>query len=387
MQWTFVRPPDATMRPKKSCGHPESTVFPLLPSRPRGTTPAAASRPTLVARTPVADSAPPQRLLVVALDGLRELVLASALTPLLRAKYPGAELTVWCGEQTAAIAGLMDGVDRVEAADPCWEGPRDRPTGNIAAFAGSISRLRRHAFDVAIIASARARTTAAVSLTGARTRIGHASAWGSRWLTDAIPAADDTKSALLEMARLLDPLGVPLPRVLQYSLRTEPLTNRIERLRPLLGPRPVALHPFAAHTAHTAPLKQWIRVAVQMARRGFDPLWIGTTRQMREIHRVVGSSAWTFVDRIGDNTLADTAAALSLARLFIGHDSGTLHLAAALGVPVAGVFTPGETGRAYPQGTGESRLLLRRSPDGVTADQILSVVDELPMPPALQLVR
>jgi ADP-heptose:LPS heptosyltransferase len=324
---------------------------------------------------------------MVALDGLRELVLASALTPLLRSRYPNAELTVWCGEQTSAIAGLMPGVDRVEAADPCWEGPRDRPTGSVVAFAGSLSRLRRHKFDVAVIGSARARTSAAVSLTGAKTRIGHASAWGSRWLTEALPAADETKSALLEMARLLDPLGVRLPRVLQYSLRPEALTNRIERLRPLLGPRPVALYPFASNAAHAAPLKQWIRVAVAMARRGFDPLWIGTARQLREIHRVVGSSAWTFVDRIGDSTLAETAAALSLARLFIGHDSGTLHLAAALGVPVAGVFTPGETGRAYPAGTGESRLLLRRSPEGVTAEQILEVVDDLPMGPALHLVH
>lgn len=357
------------------------------PGRPRTSALGAFSRPQLSARSARAVLDAPHRLLLVALDGLREVILASALTPLLRARYPDAEITVWCAGHVAPIAAMMPGVDRVEAADPCWEGAPDRPTGSVAAFARSVSRLRRHRFDTALIASGRAHTAVAVALAGAATRIGHASRFGSRWLTEILPPADGTKSVLLEMARLIEPLGVRLPRVVQYSLQPEALTNRIERLRPLLGPRPVALHPFAVHAAHTVPLKHWIRVAVELARRGFDPLWIGSTQQLREVHRAVGSSAWSFIDRIGDTTLADTAAALSLSRLFVGHDSGTLHLAAALGVAVAGVFAPGEAGRAYPQGPGESRLLLRRSPDGVTSDQILDIVSDLPVRPALQLVR
>lgn len=361
-------------------------MFPLLPSRPRAVSGGFRSL-TLSHQTPDAAANPPQRLLVVALDGLRDVVFTSALTPLLRARYPSAEITVWCGSHTAPIAALLPAVDRVEAADPCWEGAGERPTGSLPAFLRSLARLRRHAFDVAILASAPARTAAAVALTGASSRLGHASRRGSRWLTAALPAADETKSALVEMVRLLDPLSVRAPRTLQYRLETEPLTNRVELLRPLLGPRPVALHPFALHQAHVVPMKHWIRVAVELARRGYDPLWIGSARQLREVHRVVGSAAWKYIDRLSDGTLGDTAAALSLSRLFIGHDSGTLHLAAALGVPVAGVFTPGDSGRAYPQGLGESRLLLRRSPDGVNAEHILAMVDDLPMRPPLQLVR
>ncbi len=362
-------------------------MFPVLPSRPRPVATVPFSRPTLSGRTPPVAADASLRLLVVALDGLRDVVFTSALTPLLRARYPDAEITVWCGRDTASVASLLPGVDHVEAADPCWESAAERATGGLATFTRSLLRLRRHAFDVAILVSAPARIAVAVALTGASSRLGHASRLGSRWLTEALPAADATKSALLEMVRLLEPLDVRVPRIVQYQLRTEPLTNHVERMRPALGPRPVALHPFPLHRAHAVPIKHWIRVAVEMARRGFDPLWIGSTRQLREVRRAVGSSAWTYIDRPADGTLADTAAAISLARLFIGHDSGTLHLAAALGVPVAGVFTPGDAGRAYPHGPGESRLLLRRSPDGVTSEQILDVVDDLPMQPSLRLVH
>jgi ADP-heptose:LPS heptosyltransferase len=90
---------------------------------------------------------------------------------------------------------------------------------------------------------------------------------------------------------------------------------------------------------------------------------------------------------VGDGTLADSAAAISLAHLFVGHDSGPLHIAGAFGVPVVGVFAPGEPLRTFPQGVGESRLLSRESPEGITAEEILELVDQLPSAPPLKLVR
>ncbi|HKW10989.1 MAG TPA: glycosyltransferase family 9 protein, partial [Gemmatimonadaceae bacterium] len=86
---------------------------------------------------------------------------------------------------------------------------------------------------------------------------------------------------------------------------------------------------------------------------------------------------WHFIDRDGDGTLADTAAALSAAALFVGHDSGPLHIAGAFGVPVVGIFAPGEPLRTFPQGVGKSRMLARPSPVGVSVDDILSEIDAL----------
>ena len=74
---------------------------------------------------------------------------------------------------------------------------------------------------------------------------------------------------------------------------------------------------------------------------------------------------------------AASAAALSLAELFVGHDSGPLHVAAAFGVPVVGVFAPGQPDRTFPQGTGPSRMMHRPSPAGITAATILREIDAL----------
>ena len=69
-----------------------------------------------------------------------------------------------------------------------------------------------------------------------------------------------------------------------------------------------------------------------------------------------------YADTLGDGSLASTAAALSRATCMVGHDSGPLHLAAAFGVPVVGVFAPGQPERTFPQGAGVWRMLHRKAP-------------------------
>lgn len=376
------------------------TDFPLLPERdarnlmPRGRprkhqTPPRGARAARQEGSPLRQRRPDpsHRFLVVALDNLGDLVFASALTPLLRAHYPTAEITLWCKEYTAGVAALVPGVDRVESAEPFWDRAPGGKRGSVAGFLRSVWRLRREQFDVALLTAAPWRTAAAVAATGATRRIGLARHRNARWLTDVLPEEDVSRSVLQEMSRLLVPLDIEPPEELRYALDAGPLHERRERFRALLGPRPVALHAFASRRGRCVPLKHWIRVAVELQNRGYDPLWVGTEDELREVHRAAGSAAWRYVNKLGEGTLADSAAAISLASLFIGHDSGPLHVAGAFGVPVVGVYTPGQPRRTFPQGIGPSVMLERPSPDGVTSRDILEVVDALPNAPPLRLMR
>ncbi len=370
-------------------------MFPVLPGRPRSIatdrralrleTEGILGQPMVLPIPAARPGAPAPRVLIVALDSLTDVVLSSAITPLLRSRYPDAEITLWCACAAAPIGALVPGVDRVEGTDPFWEIAPGR-IGPLIPFVRSLLRLRKHAFDVAVLGNAHWRAALAVAATRASRRVGRLAEGGGRWLTDVV-APNAAMPLLNDVARLLDPLDVRAPAWIRYWLNVEPLAPRRERFRPLLGPRPVALQPFAGKRMRGVPLKRWIRVAVELSRRGYDPIWIGRASELREVRRAVGADGWKYADSFGGGGIADAAAVISLAHLYIGHDSGPLHLARALGVPTIGIYTEGEPAGGIPEGTAESRAIVRRAPEEVTSDQMLAAFDALPHGPFLRLVN
>jgi ADP-heptose:LPS heptosyltransferase len=328
-----------------------------------------------IARTPLAAGG--GRLLVVCLDNLGDLVFASALLPPLRERFPRARIALWCKAYAAEIAPLVPGVDEIVASDPFWDRSPGRGKGSAGAFARAMLRLRRERFDAAVLAFAPWRTAAAVAALGIAARVGRARHRNARFLTHVLPAEDRQAPVLAEEARLLEPFGIA-PRPLRYRLDAAPLAERVARIRPLLGPRTAALHAFASKRNRCVDAREWIALGQALEERGYAPLWLGSPAELSELRAIAGErEGWRWSDRVLRASLAEMAAALSLSALFVGHDSGPLHVAGALGTPVVGVFAPGEPRRTYPQGVGPSRMLARPSPAGITAADLLAEVDAL----------
>jgi ADP-heptose:LPS heptosyltransferase len=305
----------------------------------------------------------------VSLDNLGDLVFASALTPPLRRRFPDVSITLWCKRYTRDIGALVPEVDRVIAADPYWDRAPGLPHGSRLRFMAAMTQVRFGAFDTAVLAAAPWRTARAVARCGIPVRIGLERRKNARWLTHALDPEDVHRPVLAEEARLLEPFGVAAAEPLRYRLDASRLADRPDVERALAG-RVAALHPFASKRARCVPVRIWITVARELERRGFDPLWLGSTAELNEVRSSGGSGTWTYVDQFGGR-LVDTAAALARAALFIGHDSGPLHVASAFGVPALGVFAPGEPDRTFPQGIGRSTIIARPSPEGITAAEIV----------------
>jgi len=80
----------------------------------------------------------------------------------------------------------------------------------------------------------------------------------------------------------------------------------------------------------------------------------------------------------GRLTPRETAAALQAASLFVGHDSGPMHLAAAVGVPTLGIFGDNTTPRVWhPYGPGARAIHDLRGIHMVSVDQVVAAVREL----------
>jgi ADP-heptose:LPS heptosyltransferase len=317
-----------------------------------------------------------RRILLVSLDNLGDLVFASSLTPPLRELFPHASIDVWCKRYTAPIAPLVPHVSNVIAADPFWAASPGRPRAPIRPFLRSVRRVRSIRYDVALLSQAPWRSAAAVFAAGIPVRIGFARRHNARFLTDAVQAEDPAKPVLDEQARLLSPLGIS-PAPLRYRLESGPLEAHRRSLVRQLPTRFVALHPFAGARERCVPLEEWIELAMALEARRTSVLWIGTAAELAELRSSHAHRKAIFADELADPSLATTAAALSMASAFAGHDSGPLHVAGALGVPVLGIFAPGQPARTFPQGVGPWRMIARATPGEITAGEMLRDLDAL----------
>ena len=323
-----------------------------------------------------AEEGQPQRresILVVSLDNLGDLVFVSALLPAIRKQFPSATIGLWCKSYASGLTALIPDLDIVYAADPFWHRSPGRGKGSLWRFIAIAASVRRARFDKAIVFSAPWRAAATVAATGIPVRIGFERRKNRRWLTSVLPPDNRGRPVLDELGRLLEPLGIHAASLV-YRLDASTLVNEHARVSSFMQGRSyAALHPFAGSQSRCVSLDEWISVANELASDDTQILWIGTSMELAPLKKRSDSNLkWHYVDDLSRGSLTMVAAAISRAQFFIGHDSGPMHIAAALSVPTLGVFAPGEPARTFPQGPGPWRIIARSSPREISAHDILA---------------
>ncbi|MDE2487838.1 MAG: glycosyltransferase family 9 protein [Alphaproteobacteria bacterium] len=158
---------------------------------------------------------------------------------------------------------------------------------------------------------------------------------------------------VLEAARTLriedDPAG-------PFIFTSPAIEAYAEELTAGTGPI-LALAPAANWVGKTWPLERFSRVALRLIRNPGAPLQGGRLMVLggrgevnlaRDLKEVVGRGQ--LIDLAGKVDLLTAFACLRRARLFIGNDSGAMHLAAAAGVPTLGLFGPSDERQYGPWG-------------------------------------
>ncbi|MFI5094780.1 MAG: glycosyltransferase family 9 protein [Candidatus Acidiferrales bacterium] len=223
-------------------------------------------------------------------------------------------------------------------------------------FAGTVLRLRRESFDVALCAKADIRDNFFVWLSGARRRVGYGFYGGSCFLTDVAMPDLDHPHYSSRWLRLLESLGKPAldPRTrLSLDLAEQQFADEYLAERGVKnGDFVIGIHPGAR-----VRTRQWggenfravgERLAAQFA---VKILWFGEPN---------GSTAAELPESFVSVSLPlrQFMAVLSHCSLLICNDSGPLHIAEALAVPVVAVFGPNKPEWFGPLGR-QSRTVIR----------------------------
>lgn len=278
------------------------------------------------------------RFLIVRLSHIGDAVLTMPLVCQLREHFPQAYIA-WAAEPAAAkvLAG-HPAIDRLLVVERNW-------SKSPAGWWRMRRTLRREQFDIAIDPQSLLKSSLLAALSGAPIRIGMGGQHGregSRWLNNRLilPKSSHLLDRTLELLHALG-LDIPAEKKFRYPL-DEAARNKIDQLCSVNGWNPlVVINPGASW-----PSKQWIperfgSVAEHLHQRyGRKVLvtWAGEAeRALAE--RVVYASR-RLAQAAPATTLPELAALCARAELFIGCDTGPLHIAAAVGTPCLGLYGP-----------------------------------------------
>ncbi len=231
----------------------------------------------------------------------------------------------------------------------------DRPRGT-RAFPAFLREIRSGRFDLALDLQRHLKSGVVTRASGARRRIGFArqNSKEANWLfqTETIPAQENFSSKLRQYLTFAEHLGLP-PAPIEFGLRP----TDAERMRAAAWLDPLARPFVAAFVGSTWPSRFWTPEATAEVltavheRHGLGAVLLGGPGESAFAREVATRAPAGTLDLVGQTTLRDLVAVFERARLAFGPDSGPMHIAAAVGVPVVSLWGATSALRSAPWGS------------------------------------
>lgn len=296
------------------------------------------------------------RFLAIRLSSIGDIVHALPAVAALGETFPGAEID-WAIEPR--YAALLEGnpyLRRVLTFDTLDWRRRLASAVTLEEAARSVLELRECRFDAAIDFQGLVKSALIARLSRARERVGF-SEYGLReplaaaFYTERVPLREGVH-VVEESLALVERLGVERPSRERWRF---PLPQRAEdqgfieqQLARLQAQEFIVINPGGGWIA-----KRWApeNYSALIQRLERDPSWkilvTGSPEEeplIREIIARAGPSRAILFR----STLTQFIALARRAKLFIGGDTGPLHLAAAVGTPIVAIYGPTDPGRNGP---------------------------------------
>jgi ADP-heptose:LPS heptosyltransferase len=276
-------------------------------------------------------------LVIITNGGMGDLLLASVLAEALHRCYPGCRVTFWAQSR---FAGLLENHPFIDAL-------LDLDTK--APLLSNARLLRSYHFDTVLVPWSVSRHAWLTMLAGIPTRVGQGGRLTYSFLfTHPVRVRSvygDTTShwadIQLDYARAVgcQPDGELEPIVVTTAAE-KAWAAEFLKTKGLSGNKPICgLHICKGLSVDESrwPLDRFVEIAAGLRQKGYDVILTGTAAE-KPLTASVAAQAEQVIDLAGACSLRETAALIEQMNVFICPDTGTGHLAAALGVPVVDIF-------------------------------------------------
>jgi len=307
----------------------------------------------------------PSSFLVIAPNWLGDAVMALPALVDVRREHPNARLVVAARRPVADLFSLVPDVDEVVTLH--WDGRWWRR----AAFLADAARLAAVGAAVALLLPNSFASAWVVRRASVPQRWGYDTDARGWLLTRSVRRPEGRVHQGAYYQHLVSGLGIPTgPLQPRVTVPVAPVATARQALasRGWNGERAlVALAPGAAYgSAKRWPPAHVSALAAALVGRGATCVLVGsaadqaTTSLVRE--GVAPDVRAHVVDLAGETTLETLAGVLRLARVCVSNDSGAMHLAAAVGVPVVALFGPTREDETAPLTRADGRVTVLTEP-------------------------
>lgn len=312
---------------------------------------------------------PNPRILLLKLDHIGDFVLSLAGFETIRLAFPDAHITLVCAPWATAWAGATGFFERVVPFAFFTQQREDwRGAGNTVFSA--YDALNLGTFDLAVDLRHDPDTRPLLARTAATFRAGYyaSPAEGGEKLDIALPFAEQAfpgAGACRPLHAGLRVTALAATVAASFARRNEALVHRLRK-----GGLPEGvIRPYAVIAPGAgAKIREWphdrlIAVARMLQQdHGLQIVISGSAREAEAGRLIAAALApGAVLDLTGQVDLSALPELLAQARLFIGNDTGTTHLAAALGTPSVAIMSGMPTQEVWPPVGAAVRVVAGRA--------------------------
>jgi heptosyltransferase II len=286
-----------------------------------------------------------QNILVVRTDRIGDVVLTMPAVHALRKNFPSAKMTLLVTPLTRDLVLGHPDIDEV-----LFDNRNDSSHG-LFGFWRLIFEIRRHHFDLVLNFHTKRRTNLLCFLAGIPVRYGYKNNNYGFLLNH--PVADDRPQGYKHEAQycldMLKDLGVDTQELKTFIPVQANHQEWVQRFlaEQAIDPssRLVAVHPGASCPTKKWPVKSFGQLMQNMRKKySCQFAVVGSQDEQTRVAELKAMLPFKVVDLSGKTSVGQLAAFFEHCQLLVSNDSGPVHVAAALGIPVVSIFTRNQPG-------------------------------------------
>lgn len=294
------------------------------------------------------------KILVIKLGAIGDIIYTTPTLRALKEKIPNSSLTFLTSEWSKDIFKYIKPVDEVISINP------HNIKKNILSALFTALKLHNKKFDAILVLHRNKWINRLAQFIGAKKIIGFDYEGHGKGLTIKIPF-DDTAHEVDRYLSLIKPLGIEKTNIeTELTINQEEAKKFKEYMNEKFAVKSsdvlIAIHCGGGVNPGTyMPIKRWTMTGFselsKKLNKNFRLVFIGNKDDENlTLEIVIELAKSNFINLTGKTTLAQFVALLSNCSLFIGGDSGPLHIASALNVPTIGIFGPSDPRLVAPRG-------------------------------------